>query len=186
MVMAIIEQILKFKRPCANDLPLRNSQSNQCQWVHALFSISVDGHGHELIEGVLYDITERKIAEESSRHLAEFDHLTQLLNRRSAEQKLDLILEKSALNGSQVAVMILDLDKFKDINDSYGHDIGDEVLVLIAQRIRTVIRSTDIMARLGGDEFMLAFELTDSGESMHRVASSLVDSLGETLSLIHI
>lgn len=183
MVMTIIEQILRFKRPCANDLRLQQTQPNHCQWVHALFSISIDNHGHELIEGVLYDITERKIAEESSRLLAEYDHLTQLLNRRSAEQKLDLVLEKSALNGGQVAVMILDLDKFKDINDTYGHDVGDEVLVHIAQRIRTVVRSTDILARLGGDEFMLAFELTDSGESMHRVASSLVDSLGEAITV---
>ncbi len=105
--------------------------------------------------GTLTDITQRKTAEDEIRHLAFYDPLTRLPNRRLLLDRLHQALASSARSGRQGALLFLDLDKFKTLNDTHGHDTGDLLLQHVAQRLSTCIREGDTVARLGGDEFVL-------------------------------
>lgn len=102
----------------------------------------------------LEDITERRRAEKQIERLAHFDELTDLPNRASFREKLELELQR-ARRGEQVAVLYIDIDEFKSINDTLGHPVGDELLRIVAARLRSCVRGADIVARLGGDEFAI-------------------------------
>jgi diguanylate cyclase (GGDEF)-like protein len=104
------------------------------------------------------DLTERKRMEEELRHLACHDSLTRLPNRRLLLDRLDEALKTGREQGQYGAVLFLDLDNFKSLNDRYGHDIGDMLLVEVAGRLLTVARESDTVARLGGDEFVVLLE----------------------------
>jgi diguanylate cyclase (GGDEF)-like protein len=108
------------------------------------------------------DISERKAAEEQIRHLALYDDLTQLPNRRLLIDRLKWALTASARNRQRGALMLVDLDRFKELNDRHGHDHGDLLLQQVAQRLSGCIREVDTAARLGGDEFVVM--LTGLGE----------------------
>lgn len=105
--------------------------------------------------GTLTDISQRKSAEDEIRHLAFYDPLTQLPNRRLLLDRLQQAMASSARSGRQGALMFLDLDNFKALNDSRGHDIGDLLLQHVAQRLSTCIREGDTASRFGGDEFVV-------------------------------
>ncbi len=105
--------------------------------------------------GTLTDITLRKAAEDEIKHLAFFDPLTRLPNRRLLLDRLQQALAASTRSGRQGAVLFLDLDHFKELNDSAGHDQGDLLLQLVAQRLSACIREGDTVARFGGDEFVI-------------------------------
>jgi diguanylate cyclase (GGDEF)-like protein len=102
----------------------------------------------------LEDITERKRADERIAHMAHYDALTDLPNRVLFREKLDTAL-KTVLRGEQLAVLYIDIDEFKSVNDSLGHPVGDELLKAVADRLRGCLRTTDVVARLGGDEFAI-------------------------------
>lgn len=106
------------------------------------------------------DITEKKQAEQHLQYLANFDSLTGLPNRRQLENRIDYALKLAKRDNRAVAVMFLDLDHFKNINDTMGHKSGDTLLIEVAKRLKSVIREEDTVARLGGDEFV--FLLPDS------------------------
>jgi diguanylate cyclase (GGDEF)-like protein len=103
----------------------------------------------------LGDITERKQAEEQIHSLAFYDVLTQLPNRRLLNDRLEQAMAASKRSGHYGALMFLDLDNFKPLNDKYGHDVGDSLLVEVAHRISSCVRGVDTVARFGGDEFMV-------------------------------
>ena len=111
--------------------------------------------------GILRDVTERKNAEEAINKLAYFDGLTGLPNRRLMFDRLQHALLKSARNKNHVAVLFVDFDNFKQINDSAGHDVGDILLKEISVRLRGAVRESDTVARLGGDEFIVILEDLD-------------------------
>jgi diguanylate cyclase (GGDEF)-like protein len=127
------------------------------------------------------DITERRKAEEKIHQLAFYDPLTQLPNRRLFHDRLDQALAASARTRSHGALMFLDLDGFKGLNDSYGHVIGDELLVEVAHRLTRSVRETDTVARLGGDEFVVILENLDEAgcDAAARVAEKLRQVLAE-------
>ena len=107
------------------------------------------------IIGISRDITDRKKAEEVIRNLAFYDSLTQLPNRRLLLDRLEQAITQAKRNESRLALMFIDLDKFKPVNDSYGHEAGDWLLKAVAQRMETCLRESDTAARIGGDEFIV-------------------------------
>ena len=116
--------------------------------------------------GAFSDITQRKEAEERIRNLAFYDPLTQLPNRRLLLDRLGQALAGSARNQRHGALMFLDLDHFKTLNDTRGHDVGDLLLVEVARRLQTCVRDGDSVARLGGDEFVIMLEGLDAEETL--------------------
>ena len=116
------------------------------------------------LDGAIFDITERKLLQEQLAKQAFYDSLTGLANRALFQDRAEHALARLARRGSGLAVLLLDLDGFKLINDSLGHQVGDEVLVTVAKRILKSSRTSDTVARLGGDEFVILLE-EDANES---------------------
>ncbi len=109
----------------------------------------------------LLDITERKRVEAHLQHMADHDPLTGLLNRRRFEQELDRHVAHAQRYGTEGAVIVLDVDRFKQVNDAYGHSTGDRVITSVARVLRRRLRTTDTLARLGGDEFAVLLPKAD-------------------------
>jgi diguanylate cyclase (GGDEF)-like protein/PAS domain S-box-containing protein len=125
----------------------------------------------------LDDATARRNTERLLLHAALHDSLTNLPNRRLLRDRLDTALARAERTERTVAVLFLDLDGFKDVNDTYGHDAGDEVLVGVAAAIHGALRSCDTVARLGGDEFVVVCEDVDEDHDVTRLAQRLVDEI---------
>ncbi len=136
--------------------------------------------GHERLAAELAAVREAK---EEFRSLAYHDDLTGLPNRSLLHDRLGLAITHSSRNESHLAVLYLDLDDFKDVNDSFGHACGDRVLVELAGRIRRTVRAEDTVARLGGDEFIvLLAQVTGAGDAA-RVAAKVLDAVRAPLRL---
>ena len=114
---------------------------------------SIDGKSH--VWSMVEDISVRKRSEQRISFLAYHDALTGLENRLGLRARLEEMLESSVQSGKSVAVVLIDLDRFKYVNDTLGHDVGDELLVEIGRRLKSTVREADVVARLGGDEFVL-------------------------------
>jgi diguanylate cyclase (GGDEF)-like protein/PAS domain S-box-containing protein len=127
--------------------------------------------------GVARDISSRKKAEKLITYQAYHDLLTKLPNRAMLRDRLDLAIKQADRTGETLIVMFLDLDRFKLINDSFGHVVGDQLLVEVADRLKVEIRTGDTLARLGGDEFMLLLPQPTSREQAESVAQKLIASL---------
>jgi len=127
---------------------------------------------------IFTDITERKRAEEDIRNLAFYDPLTSLPNRRLLLDRLKLTLTASERSKQYGALLFLDMDKFKSLNDLLGHEVGDQMLIEVADRIKFNVREADTVARFGGDEFVVLFE--DLGEELED-ASQKVALIGEKI-----
>ncbi|EWG99462.1 diguanylate cyclase [Halomonas sp. BC04] len=125
------------------------------------------------------DITHIRENEERIRRLAYYDPLTALPNRRLLEDRLQLAIRHAHRNKSRLAVVFVDLDHFKQINDTMGHAVGDEVLVMVADRLQSRLREDDTLARLGGDEFLVLLPDLEEVEEVTRVARRLVDAVSE-------
>ena len=129
------------------------------------------------------DVSERKVLEEKLRQLAFHDPLTLLANRTLFRDRVQHALTRAQRGESRAAIMFLDVDDFKNINDSLGHDAGDRLLQAVAQRIVQASRSSDTVARLGGDEFGVLLEGIRTPADVERVANALIESLGVPFSL---
>lgn len=123
------------------------------------------------------DISKFKAAEERINNLAYYDPLTQLPNRRKFADRLEHGIAMCRRENTQQAVLMLDLDHFKAVNDNFGHLAGDELLQQVAKRISSRLRDTDMVARLGGDEFIILLEDVNHPDDVARIAKDIIDSL---------
>jgi diguanylate cyclase (GGDEF)-like protein/PAS domain S-box-containing protein len=126
---------------------------------------------------VVRDITERTYAEEQIKHLAYHDALTGLPNRLLFKDRLTVALSHAQRDHSRLAVLFLDLDRFKVINDSLGHNVGDQLLQAVATRVQSCVRDSDTVARLGGDEFTLLLPALIRSEDAALVAQKIIESV---------
>jgi diguanylate cyclase (GGDEF)-like protein/PAS domain S-box-containing protein len=168
----------------------RDAYSLEYRILHADGSTRwVQGHGRGIfderenllaIEGVIFDITDRKLTEARLAHMALHDPLTDLPNRSLFQELLTVAVAHAKRTGSCGAVFFIDLDDFKLINDTFGHAVGDELLVKVAERLRESIRADDVVARQGGDEFLILMQGSDSNanhESFEFAATTLATKL---------
>ena len=144
----------------------------------------------EMAKGISYALdrysneTERRIAEKRIHHLANFDALTGLPNRARLEEHFKYALSLARRSNECLALMFLDIDRFKDINDTFGHSVGDALLIELSSRLRKTMREEDTVSRLGGDEFILLLPRTDAhGAAL--VARKLLDVIAEPYKIQH-
>ncbi|MFO1227243.1 diguanylate cyclase domain-containing protein [Roseateles sp.] len=171
------------------ELARQDGQASQTapRWVHCTFSLRQGAGADErvAVEGVIFDITERKQAERAARYQSQHDPLTGLKNRVGTLKRASQHLAEAQLQRGSLSVLCIDLDGFKAVNDSYGHQAGDEVLIACAKRMRTVLRrASDLIGRLGGDEFVVVLPGLDvSDEQLAEAAAALLTSLCEPIAL---
>ncbi|WP_374327810.1 putative bifunctional diguanylate cyclase/phosphodiesterase [Azonexus sp.] len=125
------------------------------------------------------DVSAERAAEARLHHMAHHDMLTGLANRFSLKERLEHALAVARRESSRVALLFIDLDRFKVINDTLGHHIGDELLIQVSQRLRGAVRDSDLVARLGGDEFVVMASGVEQMSSVATVAEKLVKVVGE-------
>jgi diguanylate cyclase (GGDEF)-like protein/PAS domain S-box-containing protein len=126
---------------------------------------------------IQHDITERKQESERTRHLAYHDALTDLPNRANFLALQKQAIAQASRNNDKLAVLFLDLDNFKPINDTLGHHIGDQLLSAVAERMRVAVRQADTVARIGGDEFAILIGSLDDTQVAIRLARKLIETL---------
>jgi diguanylate cyclase (GGDEF)-like protein len=126
------------------------------------------------------EIVERRQAEERAHGLATRDPLTGLLNRRSLVERLDHAIARAERNNEGMALLFLDMDRFKTINDTLGHDVGDELLMQVASRLKMAVRESDMVARLGGDEFVVLMEGLSVFSDAAEVAKKIIQGNAAT------
>ncbi len=141
-----------------------------------------DGRAQRVI-GVSMDITDRKLAEQRIAHMAHHDALTGLPNRVLLRDRIQHAIAHAHRDGTQLAVLFLDLDRFKTINDSLGHQLGDRLLQSVASRILVCVREGDTVARVGGDEFVIAIPGVDSAADASAVGAKILEVLASAFHL---
>lgn len=133
--------------------------------------------GEKAVQTVCRDISERRMQQEKLKTMAYYDQLTNVANRRYFFDKLNSELEQAEEDQSMLALLFIDLDNFKQINDRYGHQIGDEILVIFTKRVKQKLRDSDTLSRLGGDEFVILLTSITSGDQPNKVADRIMNSI---------
>jgi diguanylate cyclase (GGDEF)-like protein/PAS domain S-box-containing protein len=176
---------------CLAALAHDSPQQRECQvmtsfgkevWLDChILPIHLNGEPHLLIQ--FFDLTERKRIEDELRDYAFHDSLTKLPNRRLLRDRLERAARASKRQNSYMAVLFVDLDKFKQLNDAYGHDVGDRALIEVADRLRRAVRASDTVARLSGDEFVVLLEgLGPDPDAAADYAKTVAAAIGGALS----
>lgn len=182
-VNLLLQHAVEEELPVSVDLLLSGELSGNARWLHALFSSVQNEDGDLLVECILYDISERARREREVQQEAERDALTQLYNRRAGERHLRQALVQVATDQQSCALMMIDLDRFKPINDTYGHDAGDRVLIAIAQRLSQSLRKQDVVVRWGGDEFVVLVFTGRDADTVSLVADKLLQTISQPIDL---
>ncbi len=191
-----IELILPEEQNIVREMILEAPYSNAVQHIEYRLKINpsefifvhqemvkVIENGHPIITGTVQDISQRKAGERKIHNLAYFDHLTGLASRTYYQEHIQTIIKTATNRNEKFAFLFLDLDGFKDINDSVGHNLGDQLLKIIAQRVQGVIRDADFAARLGGDQFCMLLNDVSNDEFVSEVAQRCLLKINEPLFL---
>lgn len=168
--------------PWMNDFRIR-TPSGAIKWVRGRSLPERQEDGAVLWNGILVDITEYKQMEEKIWNLAYFDPLTNLPNRRMLLDRLAQALVRAKRHQNSLAIMFLDLDNFKTINDSLGHDVGDELLKEVSVRLKTCVRTDDTVSRHGGDEFIILLPEISRPEDAALVADKIIKAINASFQI---
>ena len=162
---------------------LREAEATRADGTHFPVEITIseieEGEGQRMFLGVMRDITDRKRQLEQIEFLAHHDALTSLPNRHLFDDRLQQALIVNARRKSRMALMFIDLDKFKSINDTLGHEAGDIVLKAVAARLLERVRASDTVARVGGDEFVVILDDVGADDNAAQIAQGIIDVLTE-------
>jgi diguanylate cyclase (GGDEF)-like protein/PAS domain S-box-containing protein len=169
-------EALRLQRPVTHEECQRVAGGKE-RWFSSIRLPLAGADGEPVVLGVSTDITEMRLQARRIHELKNFDPLTGLPNRMLIEDRLQMALATAERDRSRVAVMFVDLDHFKTVNDSLGHPAGDRLLVGVAKRIRAVLRDSDSVGRLGGDEFLLVLPQVDGPEDAALIANKLLAAL---------
>jgi len=131
--------------------------------------------------GIVRDITERKRIEEQIRTLAHFDTVTSLPNRNLLSDRLEEAIKRSLRGAHKIALLYIDLNKFKPINDELGHDAGDRALRFVAEQMKHSVRDSDTVARVGGDEFVVLLENVADLDAVKSIAEKILTNIGQPI-----
>ncbi|SFP32310.1 diguanylate cyclase (GGDEF) domain-containing protein [Hydrogenimonas thermophila] len=137
------------------------------------------------VMGVSMDVTEEIEAKLKAEHMAFHDPLTNLLNRRAFLEKIDFLTKLAKRHKQMLAVLFLDLDNFKFVNDSYGHSVGDELLIKVANILKESIRETDLIARIGGDEFVIVLTDVKDADSAEQIGKNILNLITRNFVIKH-
>ncbi|MCB6183089.1 EAL domain-containing protein [Leeia sp. TBRC 13508] len=151
-------------------------------WINISTLHDTSGHPERYIV-TLYDISEQKLSQERIHYLAHYDLLTELPNRMLFMDRFSHALNKAQINQERMALMFIDLDDFKRVNDTLGHPAGDALLCQVAERLRTTIKETDVVGRLSGDEFLILLENSQNETNVRRAAQRIIRALSEPFDL---
>ena len=199
-LLRMMHDVLAHSSVLATDVPIQLSDGRQ-RIIHVEAEPEFNEQGHSVgYTGIVQDVTDRRVAEDKIRHLANFDALTGLPNRRQLIWRTERALEHARRLGHQAALLLIDLDRFKIINDTLGHSAGDELLMEVAHRLRACVRHSDqitegaleavgsrshrtleAVGRLGGDEFVaLLPEVSDEADA-ERVATRVLEAMRQPI-----
>ncbi|MCB1646032.1 MAG: EAL domain-containing protein [Pseudomonadales bacterium] len=167
---AVAAEVMKTGEECRTDFRFKDQTNNHWQTYNVVINRIVDASGNYLLLGTFLDVSQIRLAEEKIYDMAYFDELTGLANRAHLRQHLSQELSHAARNSLQMAVFFIDLDGFKEINDTLGHEAGDEYLKEFSRRLLQVVRADDFVARLGGDEFCIVLNDLEEGTAVARAA----------------
>jgi predicted signal transduction protein with EAL and GGDEF domain/FixJ family two-component response regulator len=199
-LVQVLHEVMKHSTVLATDIPATLHDGRQ-RIVHVEAEPEFNEHGNLIgYSGIVQVVTDRRLAEDKIRHLANFDVLTGLPNRRQLIWRAERALEHGRRLGHQVALLLIDLDRFKIINDTLGHGAGDELLMEVARRLRSCVRHSDqvtessieslgsrshrsleAVGRLGGDEFVALLPEVADERDAERVASRILDLMREPI-----
>jgi diguanylate cyclase (GGDEF)-like protein/PAS domain S-box-containing protein len=183
-VRSQIKRLIRDGNPESHLYRLRHVETGDYHWVEDRLVPHRNEAGDVVrIFGVARDVTDRKLLEDRLRHDAFHDALTQLPNRSLLSDRTEHALARCARSGGSFAAMFLDLDNFKSVNDSLGHDAGDELLTSVANRLRSAIRPGDTVARMGGDEFAILLEDVSQPMEVDATAKRILATLEEPFSI---
>ncbi len=163
------------------ELPIRLANGSS-RWIK--LSSRPKRHNQQIVwDGVAIDITEKKLSEEQIWRQANFDPLTGLPNRQMFFDRLEQEIKKAQRSGHTFALLFIDLDRFKEVNDTLGHSQGDQLLKIAAERLNACVRNSDTVSRLGGDEFTIILGNLDSTDSVERIAEHILSRMAEPFPL---
>jgi len=177
-VLGEMRQSLQNNQPFHSEYRIRSKDGRDI-WVKDAASKVQDQDQDLYFQGVAYDISERKATEKQLMLMAHYDQLTGLANRALFHDRLEQVVISAKRHRYQFAILYLDLDGFKAVNDDYGHQSGDAVLLETARRLQAHVREVDTVARMGGDEFTIILDDAQSNDAIALVAKKLIDAVSK-------
>ncbi len=174
-IESAVQRAIAYGEPFDVELEIITAKGNH-RWVHANGNVQQESGITKIVYGTFQDITERKQTDEKIRQMAYHDSLTGLPNRKLFSDRLGIALAQAQRSQKKVGIAMLDLDNFKGVNDTLGHDIGDLLLKVAAERLSAALRKGDTVARFGGDEFVLILPDLKAIEDAIQVVQKIVDS----------